>query len=66
LAILIASPLAYYFMDGWLQDFEYHVEMKWWVFVLAGMLAMVITMITISFHAIKAAMADPVKSLRTE
>jgi ABC-type antimicrobial peptide transport system permease subunit len=66
LANLIASPLAYYFMDGWLQDFEYHVEMKWWVFVLAGMLAMVITMITISFHAIKAAMADPVKSLRTE
>ncbi len=66
LAILIASPLAWYYMDGWLQGFAYRIEFQWWVLGLAGLLAVTIAMITISFQAIKAAMADPVKSLRTE
>lgn len=66
LSILIACPLAYYFMNGWLQDFAYHIELRWWVFVAAGILAILIAIATISFHAIKAARAEPVKSLRTE
>jgi ABC-type antimicrobial peptide transport system permease subunit len=66
LAFLIASPLAWYLMHGWLQGFAYKIDFEWWVFVLAGLLAVTIAMITISFQAVKAGMADPVKSLRTE
>jgi len=66
LSFLIAVPLSYYFMHGWLQDYEYRTQISWWVFVLAGLGALVITLITVSFQAIKAATASPVKSLRTE
>ena len=66
IALVIASPVAWYFMDRWLQDFVYRINIRWWVFILAGMAAIFIALITVSFQAIKAAMTDPVKSLRTE
>jgi putative ABC transport system permease protein len=66
LALLIASPLAWYFMNKWLQSFAYRISIGWWVFIIAGSLALLIAFITISFQAIKAAIANPVKSLRTE
>lgn len=66
IAIVIAIPVAQYWMHGWLQGFAYKIGMDWWMFALAGMIAIVIAMITVSFQAIKAAMANPVKSLRTE
>ena len=66
LALLIASPIAWYFMSQWLQDFAYRINISWWIFALAGFFALLIAFITISFQAIKAAMANPVKNLRTE
>jgi putative ABC transport system permease protein len=64
--IVIASPIAYYFMDKWLQDFAYRVEISWWIFALAGIVAIAIALITVSYQAIRAALMNPVKSLRTE
>ena len=66
IAAIIASPLAWYFMHEWLQDFSYRINIGWWVFVIAGITALFIALITISFRAIRAALANPVKSLRTE
>ncbi len=66
IAFMIAAPVAWYFMNKWLQDFSYRVGMHWWIFVLAGSIALLIALVTISFQAIKAAIANPVKSLRTE
>lgn len=66
IAIVIASPVAWYFMHQWLQDFAYRVSIGWWVFLVAGLIALFIALITISFQAIKAAIANPVKSLRAE
>lgn len=66
IAIIIASPIAWFVMNKWLQDFAYRVHIGWWVFVLATVIAMLIALITVSFQAIKAAIANPVKSLRTE
>ncbi|WP_423147758.1 ABC transporter permease [Rubrolithibacter danxiaensis] len=65
-AILIASPIAWYIMKKWLQDFAYQVEIKWWMFALAGIVTLVIALLTVSFQAVKAALANPVKSLRSE
>jgi len=65
-AAIIAVPAAAYYMQGWLKDFAYHINMAWWVFLSAGLLAAIIALATISFQAIKAALANPVKSLRTE
>ena len=65
-AAVIASPLAWYFMHEWLQDFAYRINIGWWVFGVAGSIALLIALITVSFRAIKAAIANPVKSLRTE
>ena len=65
-AIIIASPVAWYFGNQWLQDFAYKTNLSWWVFVIAALTALLIALITVSFQAIKAAMANPVKSLRTE
>ena len=62
----IASPIAWYFMDRWLQDYVYRVNISWWIFLLGGISAVVIALITVSFQAVKAALANPVKSLRTE
>jgi len=66
IAIVLASPVAYYLMNKWLGDFAYRISIGWWVFVLAGALALLIALLTVSFQAIKAAIANPVKSLRTE
>ena len=65
-AIVIASPIVWYAMNYWLQAFAYRIEIQWWMFVLAGLLAVGIAFITLSFQSIKAAMANPVKSLRSE
>jgi putative ABC transport system permease protein len=66
LSCFIAIPLAYYFMHNWLQGYQYRTEISWWIFAIAGVGALMITIITVSFQAIKAAVANPVKSLRTE
>ena len=66
LAFVIASPVAWWIMHNWLQDFAYRINISWWIFFAAGLLAVVIALATISFQAIKAAIANPVKSLRTE
>jgi putative ABC transport system permease protein len=66
IALLIAGPVAYYFMHGWLQNYQYRTEISWWIFASSGMGALLITLITVSFQAIKAAIENPVKSLRTE
>lgn len=66
IAMLIASPLAWLAMNSWLQDFAYKISISWWMFVVAGITAIIIALVTVSFQAIKAAVANPVKSLRTE
>ncbi|WP_291868025.1 ABC transporter permease [Maribacter sp.] len=66
IAILIASPIAWWLMQNWLESFAYRIEINWRVFAIAGLAAIGIALITVSFQAIKAALANPVKSLRTE
>ncbi len=66
IALLIATPLAYYFMSGWIEKFSYRTDISAGIFLIAGAGALLITIITVSFQAIKAAVANPVKSLRTE
>ncbi len=65
-AFVIATPFAWFFMQQWLQDFAYKINISWWIFALAGLLACFIAMATVSFQAVKAALANPVKSLRSE
>jgi putative ABC transport system permease protein len=66
IALIAAVPIAWYLMNQWLNDFAYRVNIQWWIFLLAAIIAIIIAFITISFQAIKAAIANPVKSLRTE
>ena len=66
IANIIAWPVAYYFMNKWLQDFAYRININWWAFVLSGGIALVIALATVSFQAVKAALANPVDSLRYE
>ncbi len=66
ISCFIAVPIAYYVMNGWLQEYPYRVILKWWIFALAMIGALLITVVTVSFQAIRAAKANPVKSLRTE
>ena len=66
ISCLIAFPVAWWMMHNWLQDYEYRVEISWWIFIAAGLLAIFIALITVSFQAIRAAFMNPVKSLRTE
>lgn len=66
IAFIIAAPLSYLVMQNWLQEFPYRITIKWWVFLIAGGAALLITLVTVSFQAIKAAIVNPVKSLRTE
>lgn len=66
ISLLIAIPVAHYFMQNWLQHYTYRTEISWWIFGAAGAGALAITLLTVSFQAIKAAVANPVKSLRTE
>ncbi len=66
IAIVIASPIAWFAMHRWLQDFAYKIDIAWWVFALAGLLAVGIALLTVSFQSVKAALMNPVKSLRSE
>jgi len=66
IACLISAPLANQFMSNWLQNFAYHIKIQWWMFVTGGLVAIGIVLLTVSFQSIKAAIANPVKSLRTE
>ncbi|MBQ4820421.1 ABC transporter permease [Aquimarina sp. MMG016] len=66
ISILVAVPIAWLAMSNWLQDFAYRIEMNWWVFIIAGIVAIIIALVTVSFQAIKAAIANPVNSLKTE
>jgi putative ABC transport system permease protein len=66
IAFVVASPVAWYVMHNWLQDFAYRINVSWWIFFIAGSLAVVIALGTISVQAIRAAVANPVKALRTE
>ncbi|MBA4850638.1 ABC transporter permease [Emticicia sp. BO119] len=66
ISCLIATPIAYYFMSSWLQKYPYRAEISWWIFVIVGMGAMVICLLTISYQAIKAALMNPVKTLKNE
>lgn len=66
LACMISIPLAWYELNNWLQDYEYRTEISWWIFAASGFGALVITLLTVSFQAIKAALMNPVKSLRSE
>jgi putative ABC transport system permease protein len=66
ISIVIASPAAWLLMNKWLQEFAYRIRIEWWVFVVSGIVALTIALLTVSFQAIKAAVANPVKSLRTE
>lgn len=65
-AIIIASPIAWWFTNQWLEDFAYRIELKWWMFALAGVLAVIIALLTVGFQSAKAALANPVKSLKSE
>jgi len=66
ISLVIAAPVAYYFMHGWLQNYPYRTALSWWIFASAGLGSLAITLLTVSSQAIKAALANPVKSLRTE
>jgi len=66
ISILLSAPLAYYVMTQWLHDFAYRIAIEWWVFILAGAIAIFISVLTMSYQAIKAASMNPVKSLRSE
>jgi putative ABC transport system permease protein len=66
IAIIISSPLAWYAMDTWLQDFAFRISIQWWVFALAGGMAALIAFLTVSYQSVKAALSNPVKSLRSE
>jgi putative ABC transport system permease protein len=66
LSLVLASPIAWYFMSNWLNDFAYRINLSVWVFLLAGSMALLIAFITISFQSIRAAIANPVTSLRSE
>ncbi|MCB0594770.1 MAG: ABC transporter permease [Lewinellaceae bacterium] len=66
IALVFASPLAYWFMEKWLDNFAYRINIQWWVFALAGAIAVVVAFLTVSFQSVKAALANPVEALRSE
>ncbi|MEI9806859.1 MAG: FtsX-like permease family protein [Bacteroidota bacterium] len=66
IAMLIAFPVAWYMMNHWLLDFAYRIEIEWWIFAIAGLLTIGIALLTVSYQSIKAALGNPVRSLRTE
>ncbi|RRA99787.1 ABC transporter permease [Larkinella rosea] len=66
ISFVIAAPIAWYFLSDWLKQYEYRTDISWWIFIISGLGAAIITMITVSFQAIKAALTNPVKSLRSE
>ena len=66
IALVVASPVAYYLTDKWLADYAYRINMEWWIFALAGVLAVAVALLTVSYQAIRAALMNPVESLKTE
>ena len=66
LAVVIALPLGWYAMDRWLQDFSYRIDIPWWIFALSALMAVGVALLTVSYQSIKAAVVNPVKSLRNE
>jgi len=66
IAFLIAVPLGWFVMNSWLKDFAYRVAVSWWIFVLAGLASLLVAMLTVGYQAVKAATANPAKSLRSE
>ena len=66
LGILIATPIAYWAMNQWLQDFAYRITISWWIFALGGIASIIIALVSVSYQSVKAALMNPVKSLRTE
>ena len=65
-ALIIAIPLAWYFMENWLNNFAFHVNLDWWVFAMAGLIAIGIALTTVVFQSARAAMSNPVESIRSE
>jgi len=65
-ASLLAAPVAWYFLHGWLQNYAYRIEIPWWIFILSGVLALAVALLTVSFQSLRAALMNPVKSLRSE
>jgi putative ABC transport system permease protein len=63
---ILAVPIAYYLITNWLANYEYHTEVSWWIFVVSVLGALLITLLTVSYQAIRASLMNPVKSLRTE
>lgn len=66
ISLLLAMPVAWYLMSNWLEKYEYRSTMAWWIFAVAGIGALMITLLTVSFQSVKAALANPVNSLRSE
>jgi ABC-type antimicrobial peptide transport system permease subunit len=66
ISIIIATPIAWWAMHSWLNNYTYKVDIEWWVFIAAGLLSVTIALVTVSYQAIKAATSNPVKSLRSE
>ena len=66
IALVVASPLAYFFMEKWLTDFAYRIDIQWWVFIAVGAIALVVAFLTVGFQSARAALANPVESLRSE
>jgi putative ABC transport system permease protein len=66
ISFAFATPIAWWFMNKWLQDFASRIDLSWWIFALTGITALLIALVTLSFQAIRAAISNPVKSLRTE
>ena len=66
ISFVLATPIAWYFLNNWLQKYEYHTDISWWIFAASGAVALLITLLTVSFQSIKAALINPVKSLRSE
>lgn len=66
ISLMIATPLAWYFISSWLQNYSYRAELTWWIFAAAGIGAVFITLFTVSFQSIKAALTNPARSLKTE
>ncbi len=66
LAFLIATPIAWYLMDGWLEGFAYRIDIQWWMFAATGLAILLVAITTVSYHSIRAANANPIKSIRTE
>ena len=66
LAFLIATPVGWLLMKGWLQDFAYRIHIEWWVFIIAGMGAILVALITVSYQAIQAALTNPLTAIKSE